>query len=58
MDEVLETPGVGELVVLPGVVDSQQRKVVSLKLEELRLFLICKGLFVLKKGELDFVCVF
>lgn len=48
LDKVLETPGVGELVVLPGVVDGQKRQVVPLQLEELGLLLISQSLFVLE----------
>lgn len=48
LDEVLEAPGVGELVVLPGVIDSQQSKVVSLGLVELGLLLVSQRLLVLR----------
>lgn len=48
LDEVLEAPGIRELVVLPRVIHSQQRQVISLKLEELCLLLVSKRLFVLK----------
>ena len=47
LDEVLEAPGVGELVVLPGVVDGQQREVVPLQLEELGFLLVGLRLLVL-----------
>ncbi len=52
MDEVLEAPRVGELVVLPGVVDGQQGEVISLQLEELSLFLVSESLFVLKNRRI------
>lgn len=48
LDKVLETPGVGELVVLPGVVDGQQCQVIPLELEELGLLLISQSLLVLE----------
>lgn len=47
LDEVLITPRVGELIVLPGVVDCQQRQVISLRLVELCLLLVSQGLLVL-----------
>lgn len=47
LDEVLITPGVGELVVLPGVVDRQQGQVVPLRLVKLGLLLVSQGLLVL-----------
>ena len=43
LDEVLVAPGVGELVVLPGVVDGQQGEVVPLWLMELGLLLVSEG---------------
>ena len=47
LDEVLVAPGVGELVVLPGVVDGQQREVVPLQLKELGFLLVGLRLLVL-----------
>lgn len=47
LDEVLIAPGVGELVVLPGVVDGQQGQVVALRLVELCLLLVGQSLLVL-----------
>lgn len=51
LDEVLVAPGVGELVVLPGVVNGQQSEVVALRLVELCLFLVGQGLLVLQSGK-------
>lgn len=48
LNEVLVAPGVGELVVLPGVVDGQQGQVVSLWLVELGLLLVSQRLLVLE----------
>lgn len=48
LDKVLIAPWVGELVVLPGVVHSQQGEVVPFGLVEFGLLLICKGLFILQ----------
>lgn len=47
LDEVLVTPGVGELVVLPGVVNSQQGQVIPLRLVKLCLLLVGQSLLVL-----------
>lgn len=47
LDEVLVTPGVGELVVLPGVVDSQQGQVITLRLVKLCLLLVSQSLLIL-----------
>ena len=47
LDEVLVTPGVGELVVLPAVVDGQQGQVVALDLVKLGLLLVRQRLLVL-----------
>mmetsp|Transcript_76646 Transcript_76646/g.228452 ORF Transcript_76646/g.228452 Transcript_76646/m.228452 type:complete len:211 (+) Transcript_76646:275-907(+) len=51
LDEVLITPGVGETVVRPGLVDLQERAVVSLRLVEARLLLIGHRLLVLRPVE-------
>lgn len=47
LNEVLITPGVRELVVLPRVVDSQQGEVITLRLVELGLLLVSQSLFIL-----------
>ena len=47
LDEVLVAPGAGELVVLPGVVYSQEGQVVALGLVELGLLLVSQVLLVL-----------
>ena len=47
LDEVLVAPGAGELVVLPGVVHSQEGQVVALGLVELGLLLVSQVLLVL-----------
>lgn len=51
MDEVLIAPGVGELVVLPGVIDSQEREVVPFGLVELGFLLVSESLLVLHTEE-------
>ena len=48
LHEVLEAPGIRELVVLPRVVHGQQRQVVAFWLVELRFLLVGHGLFVLR----------
>lgn len=47
LDEVLVAPGVGKLVVLPGVVDGQQGQVITLRLVELCLLLVSQSLLIL-----------
>ena len=49
LNKVLEAPGTGELVVLPGVVHGQQRHVVTLDLVKLGFLLVRQGLLVLEK---------
>lgn len=51
LDEVLEAPWVRELIVLPGVIDGQQREVIPLQLEELGLLLVSERLFVLRTKQ-------
>lgn len=51
LDEVLVAPRVGELVVLPGVVDSQQGQVVTFRLVELGFFLVSECLLVLRQKK-------
>lgn len=48
LDEVFVAPGVGKLIVLPRVIDSQQSQVVSLRLVKLGFLLVCQSLFVLR----------
>ena len=49
LHKVLEAPGVGELVVLPGVVDGQEGQVITLCLVELGLPLVGQTLLVLQE---------
>lgn len=47
MDKVFIAPRIGKLIVLPGIVHSQQSEVVTFCLMELGFLLISKCLFIL-----------
>ena len=51
LNKVLVAPGVAELVVLPRVVDGEQRHVIALRLVELGLLLVGQRLLVLSGEE-------
>ena len=49
LDKILVAPRIGEFVVLPGVVDSEESEVVTLGLVELGLALVGNGLLFLEE---------
>ena len=53
LDEVLKTPRVRELVVFPGIINSQQSDVIPFSLVKLRFLLIRNSLFLLDKKVLS-----
>ena len=55
LDEVLICPGFRELGSLPALIHGQQRHVVALRLEELRLLLVSLGLLLARAVE-DVLC--
>lgn len=51
LEEVLKAPGIGELIVLPRVVDGEECDVVTFRLMELCLALVSLCLLVLNNKE-------
>ena len=47
LDEILKTPGIGKLIVLPGIENCEQGDVIALRLVKLCLALVGNRLLVL-----------